>query len=88
MDWDEVESELIALAERLDIEVRRVRYEGEGGLCVIGGRRVLMINDLLDLPDRVGVTAGALAGLPELGRMYIVPEVRDLLERHGMEGET
>jgi hypothetical protein len=80
MDWDELESELIELAERLGIEVRHVRYEGDGGLCVMRGRRVLMVNDLLDLPDRVDVLASAMAGLPELDDLFVPPAVRELLD--------
>jgi hypothetical protein len=80
MDWDELEIELLALAERLDVEVRHVRYEGDGGLCVMRGRRVLMVNDLIDLPDRVDGIARALAGLPSLDDVFVPPAVREVLE--------
>ena len=86
MDWQELEYELISLAERLDLEVRHVRYEGEGGLCVIGGRRVLVVNDLLDGPDRVAGLAEGLGSLPEAEGLYVVPEVRRLLDRYRSKG--
>ena len=86
MDWEAIESELTALAERLDIEIRHVRYEGEGGLCLIRGKEVLCINDSLDTPDRVAVIAKALAAVPETEKIYVVPEVRTLLNRYALEG--
>ena len=86
MEWEEIETELIALAERLDIEIRHVRYEGEGGLCLIRGKEVLAINDGLDTPDRVVVMARALAAVPEIDAIHIVPEIRSLLDKYALEG--
>ena len=86
MDWEEIELELASIAQRLGIEVRHIRYEGEGGLCVIRGKRVLVINDWLDSPDRAAVMARGLATLPEVDQMYVVPEVRRLFEKYASEG--
>ena len=86
MDWEQIESEFTQLAERLDIQVRHVRYEGEGGLCVIRGKRVLAVNDLLATPDRVSVMAKALAAVPGIDQVFVVPEVRNLLEKYSSEG--
>jgi len=86
MEWEEIESELVKLAERLGIEIRHVRYEGEGGLCLIRGKEVLAVNDSLDAPDRVAVMARALAAAPETESLYIVPEVRALLDKYALEG--
>jgi len=86
VDLDELELELADLARRLEIEVRHVRYEGGGGLCVIDGRRVLMVNDLADRAERVATMAEALAEAPELDDMYLVPEVRRFIERCTEEG--
>lgn len=82
MEWEAMESELAALAERLGVEVRHVRYEGEGGLCVIRGKRVLAVNDALDAPDRVALMARALASVPGIDQVFVVPEVRALLDRY------
>ncbi len=86
MEWEEIETELIALAERLDIEIRHVRYDGEGGLCLIRGKEVLAVNDGLDTPDRVVVMARALAAVPEIDAVYMVPEIRSLLDKYALEG--
>lgn len=86
MDSEEIELELVSLAERLDVAVRHVRYEGEGGLCVIRGKRVLVVNDALDGPERVAVMARGLARLPEIDALYVLPEVRQVLEKYAQEG--
>jgi hypothetical protein len=87
MQWEDIETELAQVAEKLDIEIRHVRYEGEGGLCVIRGKRVLAVNDRLDTPDRVDVMAKALATAPGIDQVFVVPEVRALLDRYAAEGE-
>jgi hypothetical protein len=87
MDWSELLDQLTVVAERLDIEVRHVRYEGDGGLCRLRGKSVLIVNDLLDVPDRVDVIARSLAGMPELDGMYLPPEVRELLAHVAAEDE-
>lgn len=86
MELEELELELGLLAERLGIEVRHVRYEGGGGLCVIRGKRVLMVNDLADRAERAATIAAALAEAPELDQMYVVPEVRRFIETCAEEG--
>jgi hypothetical protein len=88
MQWEDIESELTRLAEQLDIQVRHVRYEGEGGLCVIRGKRVLAVNDRLDTPDRVDVMAKALATAPGVDKVFVVPEVRTLLDKYSEEGQN
>lgn len=86
MDWEEIEAELIAVARRLGVEVRHVRYEGEGGLCMLRGRRVLVVNDALATPDRAAVIAKGVAGLPGIEDIFLVPEVRRLLDKCSNEG--
>jgi len=85
MDWEHAESELLELAERLEVEVRRVRYAGAGGMCVIKGKRVLMVNERLDAPDRVAVIARALGQLREVENVFVVPELRALIEKFSGE---
>jgi len=85
MEWEEIELELATVAERLGVEVRHVRYEGEGGLCVLRGRQVLIVNDALGVPERVGAMARGLATLPGVGDIYVVPEIRSLLDHTDSE---
>lgn len=77
---------LLARAEEMGIEVRRVALGGEGGgLCVVKGRRVLFVDTLADPATRYDRTVAALAGVREAGDRFLPPEVREDLERAGGE---
>lgn len=79
-------------ASRLGVEVRYDRFERDllgigargavrGGLCEIKGRRVILLDERLDAPDRVAVLARALAKL-DLESIYLPPIVRSTIVAH------
>lgn len=77
---------LLDLAEKLGIEVRQVPLDdGGGGFCKLRGRRILFVDVLADTSDQIARVAGALASLPELQDQYVVPQLRELLERYCAE---
>ena len=72
---------LIRLADQLGIDVRYEEMDGAGGgLCVLRGRRVLFIDTSADPQASYERVLGALARLPELDQVYIVPELREQIE--------
>ena len=74
---------LLELAEQLDISVRREPLGGEGGgLCHLRGRRVLFVDIQADLQTRFEKTVAALAELPEVDQHYVLPELREELDKH------
>ncbi len=86
---------LLQAAEQLGIEVRAESMGGEGGgLCRLRGRPVLFVDTAADLATRYDRTLDAVAGLPELESLYLLPEVRADLERqasrveHDRPGQT
>lgn len=84
MDNQRILRELLDLAQKLGIEVREVFLGGAGGgLCRLRERQVLFLDTAAELADQVARTAAALAGLAELQGMYILPEVREVMERYG-----
>lgn len=81
MDSEAVLAELLDLAERLGIEVRRELLSGEGGgLCLLRGQRVLFVDTGADLVEQVGRTAAALSDVDGVAECYVRPEVRELLD--------
>ncbi len=73
---------LLAAAEQLGIEIRRVPLGGEGGgLCSLRGQRVLFVDASADTATRYDKTVNAMARLPELQDQYLPPLVREDLER-------
>ncbi len=66
----DVMNELLALAQTAGIEVRLEPFElkmvGKGGLCRIGGRPVILVDEKLGPLDRIGVVGMALGrAIPE-----------------------
>lgn len=87
MDTHELLDALLALAGRLQVPIREESFDkvlfaelGErGGLCTLGGERVILVDRDLGPTERVGVLLRALAGLP-LDRVHMPPYVRERLE--------
>lgn len=83
--------ELVRVAERLGLEVRREPLEpklegrdhGRGGLCVVRGRRVVLLDPRAPVPDRIAVIASVLAGL-DVESVHMAPLVRSTIERGGV----
>ena len=74
--------ELEALAERLSIEVSTANLEGmPGGLCKHRGKWRLILDRHLGVPERVDAFLKALARMP-LEEVFVVPEVRERIERY------
>ena len=73
---------LLAAAEQIGVDVRAEPMGGEGGgLCRLRGKPVLFVDTSADLATRYDRTISALASLPELDAHYLVPEVRQDLDR-------
>lgn len=84
--WDE----LVRVARRLRVDVREERLEpvlegrdhGRGGLCVLRGQRVVLVDLRAPLRDRVATLAAALGGF-DLEGIHLPPFVRETIERGG-----
>lgn len=93
LDAERLLTMLEELATRLGIEIRYERFERDalgirsrggarGGLCRIRGDLVVLMDEDLDVPDRVAVLARALAGF-DLETIYVPPIVRRAILAHG-----
>jgi len=82
MDLETRLSELLRAAEEIGLAIQRVPMGGEGGgFCVVKGQRRLFIDTMTDLETRYERTLAALAPLPEMDTRYLLPEVREDLDR-------
>ena len=72
--------ELESIAEELSVEVRYDAFEGRGGLCRYGGKTYLIVNDELNIGERVNLFCRALSRL-SLDAVFIRPQVRELIEK-------
>lgn len=76
---------LVEVAERLGIEVRVEPFgldmiRGRGGLCRIGGKPVVVVDERAPLVDRIAVVATVLARR-SLGEVEMDDSVRAEIER-------
>lgn len=86
MDISAIEEALLELAHHAGVKVRRERFDPgvfgqagqRGGLCVIGGQHVILVDSQLSPVERVGVLSDALAGL-DLEFVAVAPAVRERL---------
>lgn len=73
---------LVALCDRIGLEVRVEAMGGDGGgLCTLRNRRVLFVDLEADESTRYEATLAALSELPALKGVYLPPAVRDDLDR-------
>jgi len=76
-------SELLDLAERLQIEVRREFLQGCGaGLCTLHGRKVLFVDSDASLADQIDQTAAAIASIGPFDDLYLLPQIRQLIDKY------
>src|SRR5438477_1223449 len=76
--------ELLEIACRLGVTVRHVKLGGNGGgIARFKNQRQLFIDQDAGPMDQLEQTAKALAGLEELGTVFIRPDVRKILEQWG-----
>jgi len=80
---------LEGVAQKLGVEVRYESLQGNedlgasrGGLCLLRGRRLILVERDRPLQDRCAILARSLGGL-DLSRVFIPPAARDLIERAG-----
>ena len=83
MDDQHLLDELIRAVERLGVEVRMEPFETSatmaGGLCVLRGEKLVLIDRSAPLRERILALARALSEL-ESETVYMAPEAREIVE--------
>ena len=83
MDSQDLLEHLAELAAQLGISVRRTDLGGSGGgLVSLRGRQILFIDTLADPQDQLERLIPDFARLPNLDQIYIIPELRELLDQY------
>jgi len=85
MEPEKIYQYLEDLAEKLGISIRYEDLSGsqcmaKSGLCRIKGRYFYIMDTSRDLTEKIGLLAQCL-GQMDLEGIYVVPAIRELLER-------
>jgi hypothetical protein len=84
VDAQHLLDELVQAAKRLGVEVRSEPFETPaamgGGLCVVRGEHLVLIDQRAPLADRLRALARALGDLGSEA-VYMVPEARELVDQ-------
>jgi hypothetical protein len=91
LDEQKILEQLEEVARGLGMEVRYETMKGEGsfspgGLCRLQGNYLLIINSRASLGEKIRAMAQAVNRF-DLSQVYLLPGLRDLLERLKETGE-
>lgn len=78
--------ELESLAEKLGLDLRYEHGDFQGDYCIVKEDGKIIIQKKASLDKRIAVLARGL-GRMDFGNIYVLPELRNLLEPDGMNKE-
>jgi hypothetical protein len=86
MKPDQLYQELIDLAERMQITVSEQNLKASGikvrsGLCIVKGQKLFVMDKHKSVHKKIKILAAQMALIPHED-IYIIPAVRDLLEKY------
>jgi hypothetical protein len=87
MKPDQLYQELKDLAERMQISVLEQNLKTSGlkirsGLCTVKGQKLFIMDKHKSVHKKIKILTAQLARIPHED-MYIIPAVRELLEKYG-----
>ena len=87
MKPDQLYQELKDLAERMQVTVSEQNLKTAGikvrsGLCIVKGRKMFVMDKNKSIQKKIKILSGQLA-LISHEDLYIIPAVRELLEKYG-----
>ena len=74
----ELLDEFQALAEKLDVKIMRGKGDFSGGSCVVNEERVIVINNMKPIEQRLNTLASCFKDY-DLKGLYIVPALRKFI---------
>ena len=83
MNGQRILEELLALLEANSITVRSEPLGGSGGgLCTIKGQSIFFVDTQAPSAETAALCAEAVSKIVDIERVYIRPEVRQIIENH------
>jgi hypothetical protein len=80
-EWEAIVEELKEACGRVGVTLRETsKIRSRGALCTVHGKRVLILNRLLEPEEKAGLIAEEIRG-EDFSQVFLKPLVRELLER-------
>jgi len=87
MDQKAITEYLLGLLEKNNIAVRTESLGGRGGgVCRLKDRTVVFVDSQASAAETAAMCARAVNDLVDTESIYVVPQVRDFLEKHAQAG--
>jgi len=79
-EWEALFEDLKEAGEKLAIACRETsRIRSSGALCMVRGRKVIIVNRTLDIEEKVALMIRELRG-QDFSGVFLKPHVREILE--------
>ncbi|MHC4763363.1 MAG: hypothetical protein ACYS71_08370 [Planctomycetota bacterium] len=83
MNQQRILEELLALLETSSVTIRQEPLGGSGGgLCTVKGEEVLFIDTEAPSAEMAAICAEAASKVIDIEKVYIKPQVRELIEKY------
>ena len=86
MKSEQILIELETLSEKLGLQVRYETGDFQGDLCIVKEDGIIIVQKKASLDRKIAVLSRGL-GRMDLGNIYVLPELRNLLESAEIERE-
>jgi hypothetical protein len=87
MDLNEVFNEMIEIAKKIGITVRKENGKFKGGTCIINEEEVILINNSIPIESKTRMLANCLSNY-KIEDVFMKPMVRDYIENEQFEREN
>lgn len=86
MDGQTILDELLKLLEQSGVKVRTAPLGGGGGgLCMVKGESIFFLDTDAPAAETAALCAEAVSKTADVEKVYIKPEVRQLIEKYGKD---
>jgi len=86
MNEQRILEELLGLLEANGVTIRNEPLGGGGGgLCTVKGERIFFVDTQATSAEMAAACAEAVSKVADIEKIYIKPEVRQLIENHSNE---
>ncbi|MFH1049823.1 MAG: hypothetical protein V1779_02705 [bacterium] len=86
MKINEVYDEMLDIAKRIGVTVRKENGKFKGGNCTINNEEIILINNSIPLETRTSILAKCLTNY-SINNVFMKPAVRDYIEQEQYKRE-